>query len=100
MTEVYKCCKRIHGSGRIFRGVPCSKPAKVNREGQWYCSIHDPVRIEEKAVVKDAFWKKEWDRRALIDAQKKRNGKLLEALKTCAEHEMSDLIWEWRRESI
>ena len=25
----------------------CSNTAKVNRDGKWYCTIHDPARLEE-----------------------------------------------------
>lgn len=40
----FACCKRIYGGGRGYRGSPCSKRATVKREGNWYCTVHDPVR--------------------------------------------------------
>ncbi|MCK9524330.1 MAG: hypothetical protein M0R49_00160 [Limnochordia bacterium] len=50
IPEGTKCC------GRVFDGWhshPCGNKASVEREGKFYCKVHDPVRIEEKAKIRD-----------------------------------------------
>lgn len=49
-----KCCVRIYGGMSTFRGSPCSKPAKVERDGKHYCNTHDPVRVSERRAASQA----------------------------------------------
>jgi hypothetical protein len=60
MGETHKCEARVHSD---FRSHQCYKDAKIERDGKHYCTIHDPVRIEEKRKTKEDKWKKEWDER-------------------------------------
>jgi hypothetical protein len=41
------CCGRVVPAGGI-RSVGCRKPAKVERDGKHYCTVHDPVRRAQK----------------------------------------------------
>ena len=48
MTEqTQRCCKEVW-SGRAWRPHHCKNKAKVERDGKFYCLMHDPVRKEEK----------------------------------------------------
>lgn len=99
-----QCCKRIYGGGRTFRGSPCSKKATVKVEGNWYCTIHDPVRIEAKRAAKDAVWDAKHAEQTKRWKLEKAAPKLLDALKelraafTCGE-KMSDEDWNAFAES-
>lgn len=42
-----QCCARVR-SGRYVRPHQCGKVAKVTRDGEPYCGIHDPEKIEER----------------------------------------------------
>ncbi len=49
------------------RGFPCNKTAKYNRDGKWYCGIHDPemneqrkIKREQKAAEKELSKLKTW----------------------------------------
>lgn len=70
-----KCCKTVWTAGAmkkerfIWHSRPCSRKAKVERDGRFYCGIHDPVRIKRIDTAK-------WDRRELIN----KKHKLLEEL--------------------
>lgn len=52
-------------SGKVYRGTdgwrgrydPCSKRAKVERDGVWYCGVHDPVARKEKDDKRHTEWK-------------------------------------------
>jgi len=40
-------------SGRVYHGrevtsYPCSNSATIEREGEWWCYLHDPQKIKEK----------------------------------------------------
>lgn len=45
---------------RNWNRYQCRKTAKVQREGKWYCTIHDPIRIKEKSEQRDEKWNEEW----------------------------------------
>lgn len=53
MSEKHKCCKEVWSG---YRGHPCTKPAKVEREGQWYCLIHDPKAVVIRRAKQYAKW--------------------------------------------
>jgi hypothetical protein len=62
------CCSRIWD--RYYGSYPCRRRGKVDRDGKWYCGIHDPVRRKEKQDARDAAWRakqevhdKAWRRR-------------------------------------
>lgn len=38
----------------------CEKGAVVERDGKWYCKIHDPEYIKEKAAKSKAKWDAKW----------------------------------------
>ena len=44
--DLIKQCSATYFSG--WSRYRCSKNAKVERDGKSFCTIHDPVRIEEK----------------------------------------------------
>lgn len=48
------CCERVHDGGRMVSLHGCTKPAKVEREGRWYCIIHDPLRVAKKDAERAA----------------------------------------------
>lgn len=54
--DTHDCCFRMHGSGFTFRGSLCSKKAKVERDGKWFCGTHDPIKIAERRSKRDAKW--------------------------------------------
>lgn len=47
MSEKKTCCARVNVSWP-YKGDPCGKSAKVERDGKWYCGTHGPVRVEER----------------------------------------------------
>ena len=63
MTDIpkdAKCCdSRFAGFG--FSRTICSKPAKMEHEGKFYCGIHDPVRIKDKRKAQADKWRAEAD---------------------------------------
>ncbi len=61
MTERVRC-NASTGSG--WRSSLCQNTAKVERDGQHYCAIHDP----ERRKVKDAARRAQWVRDSAIGA--------------------------------
>lgn len=63
MSDDRKVCSvRVYPSDRAgsFHGHMCSKAAKVEREGKWYCGIHDPVLLAAKATERHTKWEAEY----------------------------------------
>lgn len=58
-AESKQCCNRRHGGGLTFRGVLCSKPAKVTADGKRYCHVHDPEAVTKRHAGRAARWKAE-----------------------------------------
>lgn len=50
IPEGTKCCAMVWQGWHRY---PCGNKASVEREGKFYCKVHDPVRIEEKAKIRD-----------------------------------------------
>lgn len=48
--------------GRHFN-CRCNNRAKVERDGYWYCGVHDPVRLEEKRKAQEEKWRRESEQR-------------------------------------
>ena len=56
------CCSEMFSMGTWSRPEMCTKPAKVERDGKFYCGIHDPERVDarnDKARAKQAAKKAE-----------------------------------------
>ena len=72
------CC------GTVFeRGWPrkCSTRAKVERDGKWYCGIHDPVRVAAKRAERDAEYARKCTERSAKWSMERAAPDLLAALK-------------------
>lgn len=42
-------------------GGRCLKPAKVQRDGKWFCTIHDPERVKSRQAKREATWDRTWE---------------------------------------
>jgi len=62
MTEQHKCCVKV---GRGFGFYTCSKTAKYEHLGKWYCKTHHPPTVWEKREARNAEWNKEFAARQL-----------------------------------
>jgi len=61
-----QCSVRVYSGARWdFSGHQCSMAAKVERDGKWYCTKHDPVRIKAKREEEC----RKWDARIEHEAQ-------------------------------
>ena len=67
MSEVKeRCCHKVfNGSGayRSFHPSQCTKTAKVEYEGKWYCSIHSPEGKAKRKARLQAKWDEERNQR-------------------------------------
>ena len=78
------CC---HKRYRNYHDVSCGKPAKVERDGMHYCTIHDPVRIKSRDEKRNARWDREGNARTLrYEAQKLTSELVADALESADEH--------------
>lgn len=74
---LHMCSARIYGTGKTFRGSPCSKPAKVERDGKHYCTFHDPERVNARRAAKRAAMQaRATARLAERDAEQARNNEI------------------------
>jgi uncharacterized Zn finger protein (UPF0148 family) len=42
-----QCCASVHRA-HMFRPGRCERKATVERDGKFYCAVHDPVFVEKK----------------------------------------------------
>lgn len=52
-------CSASAWTNGIYGSSPCSKAAKVERDGKSYCTIHDPERRKAKDAEREERWKRE-----------------------------------------
>lgn len=50
-----KTCGESVSDG-IWNRKPCANPAKVERNGKFYCGVHDPVRLAKLRSKQDAIY--------------------------------------------
>lgn len=92
-----QCCGRVRRAVGYLRGRACGKQAKAIRDGEPYCNIHDPVKIEErrkKRLERDMeeyeVWKQKKDAAEAARAERDRRAAcyddLLAALEKLAPH--------------
>ncbi len=62
MKEQHNCCVKV---GRGFGFYTCSKTAKYEHLGKWYCKTHHPPTVWEKREARNAEWNKEFAARQL-----------------------------------
>ena len=66
MTETKPdCSARVHHT-QVWGTSPYSRKGKVKRGEKWYCTIHDPVRVEKKRAEREAKWDKEWAKKQAV----------------------------------
>lgn len=75
-----RCVARVY-SGSSFGGHSCQRPSKVERNGKWYCGIHDPEYVAAKRATQEELWRAKW---AIKDAAHKAVGERKAALETNA----------------
>ena len=95
MSEL--CCGRIYTGSYSIYSHACGKKAKVVRDGQHYCGLHDPVAKQEKRDAATAERRTTWAAEAASNkakadamAEQKRRADcyddLLDALKQIYNH--------------
>ena len=105
---IHKCCAATWPAG-ARHSYPCSHSGKIERDGKWYCGIHDPVKRAEKQAERTAKWNAEWEAKKARWAAEKQQAetaakwaavgpRLLEALKSCEYEIMACLREESVRE--
>jgi uncharacterized Zn finger protein (UPF0148 family) len=64
MAEKHVCVHQMW-SNYGFRGSyrDCGKTAMFDRDGKWYCGIHDPVAIAERLDARNAAINAKWEAR-------------------------------------
>ena len=99
-------CEKVIWSG--FYKRRCSKKAKHEHLGAWYCKTHHPPTVRAKTDARNEKWKKEWaakrEQDALDAAQKAERQRradmypeLLEALKDVMQEAESYVEYGWDR---
>ena len=56
-----QCSKMVNNSKYEVEPHLCANPAKVERDGKWYCRIHDPEYIKYKAANQKATRDREFN---------------------------------------
>ena len=67
MSE-HKCEGKIWGHTKY---LPCSKTARYEHEGRWYCKRHHPPTVQEKLDARHKKW--EEDSKSRLQAVKEAN---------------------------
>lgn len=55
-TTTNTCCGRSYAGYKFGRSGTCGKKAKFERDGKWYCGIHDPVAVSSRVKALDDKW--------------------------------------------
>lgn len=58
------CCARVYDRWRIdVSGHQCTKPAKVETGGKWYCKVHDPEAVKRREKASYDRYQKQFENR-------------------------------------
>ena len=65
MSDKPKCSETsIPTKGMRFHYHDCCNSGVVERDGKWWCAIHDPVKVKERRTKGYAAWEEKSKRRA------------------------------------
>jgi hypothetical protein len=88
-----RCCGTTFDG---WRNHPCSAKGKIERDGKKYCKRHDPVNVlekmkkrQEKYDAENKLWKKEYERKLLMDSLLKITEKYAEENEDSHIHQIS-----------
>lgn len=93
----HNCSKTVYSNDRWPRPHLCTRSGIVERDGKWYCKIHDPISVVEKEAARRAKWeaesavnRKKWALESaaadlLVLAKEARSGLVAFASEACAE---------------
>ncbi len=74
-------------------GVACDKPGRVERDGVWYCRMHDPVERQAASITRakgdDTEWRRQDAKRNFEHAEHERQITMQAALWNSA-----SFLWE------
>jgi len=62
----------------MLGGSPCSKPVRVEHDGQFYCTVHDPARVKARTDERhEALYQKakERSRIMMLEAERQAFGR-------------------------
>ena len=65
MEQKIRCSAMVSDSGG-WHHYQCAKPAKVERDGKWYCKIHDPEYIASKQQKHEEKYELEFKERIKV----------------------------------
>ncbi len=65
-----KRCSEIVFGANAFHQHACSNTGKIERDGKFYCGIHDPIAVTARMNARNKKWDREW---AEEDAARERN---------------------------
>jgi hypothetical protein len=91
MKEKIQCSKRIRASKGGFSGHLCTKPAVINTEGKWYCTIHSPEYMAKQAfkrmerIEKERKVYKEFEKKIADEKLRRENKHLTSILRKILE---------------
>jgi hypothetical protein len=60
VKEQHKCCGRVWSR---FGFHTCSRNAKYEHEGKWFCKTHHPPTVQQKLDARNAAWEKDFEAR-------------------------------------
>lgn len=86
MTDKIRCQATSNPKDRwdSFHPQQCQKNAVVERNGKWYCKIHDPEYIKQKQNASMQKWQEEWKAEEHKRRMQQLAPELLEALEKLA----------------
>lgn len=86
MTDKVRCQATSNPKDRwdSFHPQQCQKNAVVERNGKWYCKIHDPVYIKQKNDASMQKWEEKWKAEEHKHHMQRLAPELLEALEKLA----------------
>lgn len=96
MADKHQCCALVYGSD-AWRSFPCSRAGTIEREGKWYCKMHDPVAKKERDDAKMAEYDTACIKRAAIDKMNRAAPAMHEALKAIVEYEANPDFSLWAK---
>ena len=85
MSEKHICCDQVWvQTGRWGHRSPCGKTAKFERDGKWYCGIHDPEKRKARSAAWDAKYEAE---REASRKKRQREEAAMELLELCERYD-------------
>ena len=95
-----RCVKQVHNDGRSVLFHRCLRKGKVRRNGELYCTQHDPVEVAKRDKARSEQFDRDWEQKQAqwkkIDERRSAYSAMVKVLRDTPDYTISGFLEDYR----